>query len=159
MRVNSVNQYSKQNNYKSSAASGALATSALLGTSTAVSLVKHPDAMANVIKDCGGKAGYIKQYTKGLALMATMGAIFFTTGSFIMNKLSRNKNNAAAALELKNAKACPEKIETISRVNNPNLGKNVKYAVNDRKIVDGKEQIIHRERMQDGTTRVFTTYV
>ena len=160
MRVNSINNNfsNKSNSYKTSARSGAVATAALLGTSTGVAMVKHPKGMAEVINSYGGKAGYIKRYIPSLALMAGIGAVFCMTCKLFLNKFLPDKNAlGAVSIEDKMAKACPEEVEIIS--DKEQVPSSVKYAVEDTKIVDGKELVTRRERLQDGSTRVISAYV
>ena len=162
MRVNNVSNVNTnfaggQNSYTTSAGSGAAATTALLGASTGIALVKHPKGMAEVIKDCGGKAGYIKKYIPSLALMAGIGALFCMTCKLFLNQFIPNKEKLGAVkIEDDNAKLCPEEVEIISR---EKLPAPVKYAVEDSKMVNGRELITRRERLQDGTTRVISAYV
>jgi hypothetical protein len=59
----------------SAAVKGALFTSTVLGTSTAMSWVKQPSEMQKIVSKCGGKGKYALQYTAFLALYSGIGAL------------------------------------------------------------------------------------
>ena len=83
-------QPQKQTTAKS-AVKGALFTSAVLGTSTAISWAKQPNEMQQVVLKCGGKGKYALQYAGWLALYATAGALVNVVLNKIANAINPNK--------------------------------------------------------------------
>ena len=85
----------KKQTVAKSAAKGALFTSAVLGTSTAVSWVKQPTEMQKVVAKCGGKGKYALQYAGWLALYSTLGALANVALNKIANIINQNDPHKA----------------------------------------------------------------
>ena len=73
------------------AAKGALFTASVLGTSTAISWVKEPQAMQSVVAKCGGKGKYAAQYSAWLALYSVAGAVVSTIMTAIAKAIKPNE--------------------------------------------------------------------
>lgn len=56
-------------------AKGALCTAALLGTSSAISWVKHPNQMKDVVVKAGGKTQYALKYAGLFSSIVMLGAL------------------------------------------------------------------------------------
>ena len=74
-----------------SAVKGALFTSAVLGTSTAISWAKQPSEMQQIVSRCGGKGKYALQYAGWLALYSAVGALVNVALNKIANVIKPNK--------------------------------------------------------------------
>lgn len=89
MKCNAVNSTTPTgNNSRFNAAKrGALITSGVLGASTGISWVTKPDEMRKVVRDCGGRNGYVKNFIIGGAVFMTAGAILNTAFQSLSSKI------------------------------------------------------------------------
>ncbi len=95
MKVSPINQSNntvKRTRRPSAATRGAATIAGFLGTSTAASWLIKPNAMSEVVKECGGMKNYVKQYLIGIAALSLLGgttaAVFSKVGDKFIHKKS-----------------------------------------------------------------------
>lgn len=96
MRTSAVKMTSPNKGlYARSAKHGAVMTSAMFATTTAMAALIQPQAMKDEIVLCGGALKYAAKYAAGLAVLSLGGAVLSAGLAFIFKHTKTNENPKA----------------------------------------------------------------